>query len=1704
MSTASEIDAQPVGGDAIRSGLAQRINRSPRPSLLINELHAACTRCEACAKELTRLLERAPRIPWMIRRALHEAFGVDPDTLLLKVPAQLEGVTHSRELVEASLAVLAGQGTADGPLICTRDCQAYDALGKALGNDWPTRIDAANAVYWKGLAPGSWRSRRERWREVYAQWFSDQALLADGVGQLSEQGLAMAHGIAEAPTRQARAQAGGFWNDLRVSPLFWPGGRSLLLAGALHIYRVGDPRQVIFLPGLARVFHEFDSLGQLQERLPGLLGAHLTQLWQHLPLRRRHEVDSSSVVSTLSAPVPLLSDALHYSADSLIDNQWQSERDGALQINLAWLYPRNATRGAHGPALERMQALERLRRRWHLPRPLLPMALEYLRDWDRRRREGQVEFASLAPDLAISTREAKVRRHEQGLLALLDAQNLDLDTAAYRDFVALHQHWLAQRAAAWAVVDGHAHRLWDVTFWTHKAAGQQSRASQLLQAREQALRSEAQLQHRLALLSDRQLQLVQEVLDKPLASARGSSVTRVLSVALASGQRLPGALVFTTAEALQQPSSQQPTLLYMPGSRGGLQGFGSLAEVSAGLKASFKSPDDCGVWQAIARLERPQALAHIQALAVDESVSVVYTVIEGYALKEAIPAQVRGFNQMEQQLAAGKPVFSELADPGLSRGMLADEAANGLQVPPCDARVQALANIEVLRQAAVDARQSPAWLAHASTAQRKRYKRLRTQALSARHALEAGLLAQLPALETFAREALIARLKSVGLHPAVDIDRPLLDMPDDVSTQWEGHPQRPVGDSGIKTVVSQARTQFSLLQLALHGLDIDAPWAMQRLRRARYLDNTWKNTLTPDYLLKMIGELDLGGRYQRLITQTFYGENGASTGLQSTLLRAFRQGLQLDLFTAIGAGLSEAGQRLLNVALSASSAADLQREGYQVQLRSLRLEPLTLPHPRHIAGVLVIVDQVSGLCLVYWPHITTHQALTEYRDVATARQALIDLAQASVTLKALALKVAPGWEAQALGDYPGGLKRHHEPTNWTTVWEAWKNWSLAGLAQDLQAWFNSWRALPAKQSAEIEAEINEQRVQAPRGWLGLTPTDSHDMLALLAHSRVLAVQRQARSESNSQEELQAYRAWRLGEQADVRLRGLLSFVPGVSLGVKLYEMLLAARQVHLQATRHSLFELVVSVHQALFEMALTLSPAVSSRVGRGGGQLLARQALTQLHRHQGRVAGGRFYMRNALSVRTLKGLDDYRAPITLDNAVPLRGRNEGTYARAGEQLVFDGAEGYAVYRRPGESMLRLKNPLKPGEDEWVLHIQESRQWLLGADAPAPQPGPSNTRWRPWDSTAPGTGWAAPAPSPQATHARAVLASQGWQAWGLELSPEVTQELSASRRLYRVSGARPYDALRLGNKYYEVLPGGGGAPDDVVFITRAQPLAPNAHEDLARWLAGDRSTQPIPFTHGADGLWTPRQPLFDQPLSQSLGAAFPGLTQASRRFAAQRLVELADTGRSMTATRLLNIRATLDGWLPPAPGVAGQTDDLLRMLRPVTPTSRTSIYLGFDGVSPGFERVDFIVPFTLDASLRTPGATIAPMSKPYAMQKAVEQVLVRQGFVLEKVHKSNSIKLHNLVATHPKSGNVYFFLTRWTDSPSLQMRSGSGMQLSDAWFQAGSRNQWAWQRNVMARVRTAIAQGRLVKILAGIQHDPNSQTFTVFFVKLEGV
>lgn len=106
--------------------------------------------------------------------------------------------------------------------------------------------------------------------------------------------MALLQALIDAPSAEARQRAGGDWANVRASSLMWPGTPAVAIPGALHIYREGDPDgapHVIYLPGVVRNFYEYSSFFGLQCGLLKLVSESLfDELWQCLPLKRRHEL----------------------------------------------------------------------------------------------------------------------------------------------------------------------------------------------------------------------------------------------------------------------------------------------------------------------------------------------------------------------------------------------------------------------------------------------------------------------------------------------------------------------------------------------------------------------------------------------------------------------------------------------------------------------------------------------------------------------------------------------------------------------------------------------------------------------------------------------------------------------------------------------------------------------------------------------------------------------------------------------------------------------------------------------------------------------------------------------------------------------------------------------------------------------------------------------------------------------------------------------------------------------------------------------------------------------------------------------------------------------------------------------------------------------------------------------------------------------
>lgn len=1700
----------PSWHEQARAGLVGHLQRHPQPSQQIEQWCTADAHCAEVQKVLRRLLDHAPRITRVVSQALRTAFELEPTDLLFIEQLPAPQPPRIDTLLDRAMLLMrrglpAAYIDAYTSLSFKDDAQrkpgftAYQALHRVGTLKLSSLLDKAAEDYWQQLAYGSALTRQQRWRQLYPAFLADKALLAHAVNDLSDHGLALFQRLVDAPSPSLREQAGGAWARLAVRPLVWAGAgtQRVTISGGLHLtdatLRVGG-LQVVFIPGLSREFHEFASQDEMSRHFSERLEAPDVQaIWARLALGKRHEVLNSNATAPLPlrlAPVAALTgNALEYCADDALHTQWANEQLMARAFSAVHgVPPPSSTQ--HG-----LSSVERARELL-TQRPSLKVHLDFVLRQDAEYRRLEISFSQHRGSFAQRWQDAALKAAEDGLVALLDKADVGADSKGWDEVVSLRQQWQDQSALIRQLIEGHGPRFVEHAFWQGLADTGAKRHAVWVLAQRAAWRAQTRIQQHLGWIDAAMADGLSQLLSLP----RGRTEYRAVEVSIGTAgtalQPLMGVFAITTGAALTDWAARQSVVLCVPGLRGGMQAFGTLDDLSRRLEASLRNPHNPTLWSCVARNERLALKARVAALSADQRLQVYFAVNEGDLLLDCLKAQVRQHMQTDAWVGQGGRPFTEVSDLALTRQLLAAELADQLQLPSDTTLELAMTHVSLLRLASAEAKALPTWLASASRSVRKRYRCLQSRYLHSAQAFERTLWQRLPDLYTYAREALISRLTRDGFYPQLNLDQPLLDIPDDVTAQWKTHPERPVGDSGSQLIVSPQRSRYSLLQLALANLDPEAPWTRWRLQFARYLDPAWKDRLSADYLIKTIAELDVGGRYEQALEQLF--QDHPPDGVSSVLLyRPHEQQAEWALFNAQAQGLSAFAEKLFTTAMSARTAEDLNRHGYRLQLCSVRLVGHTLQHHRHVAGMVVMRDDVSGRCVIYWPGAPSHPAIRECADVEQARHTLMSQGGTAVGISALAKNLAPGWEEPALASYPRAIRQVAPGINWQRLGGALTTGmrhplaAIGLLAQTLIGWFRIKRSHPALDLQGAEEEVREQREAAPNHWLEIIPTTACHTLAWLAQAQVFELLRQVRSRSGSRASLKAYREWRLGEQADARLRGLLAFVPGISIGVNLYELLLALRRFHHSRDAHDALDVGFQTLISLLDVATYRVPAGKVRLR---GTLPVRPALNRLRQPRGNVSpGGAAVIGERLA--------HYRRELAVNDGIALKGpHDKDCRVKHGQQFFMDGEHAYAIYRRENERTLRLKSPDNDGQNELLLRIEEPRHWLLGADAPPPQPGPSTGVRRPWELAVGGTEWQPPdrLALPRVLQ-QPVLTNSTWQSWGLAMADDPPVSFSLSRRLYRVHGERSYDVVKLGRDYFELLPSGSKPTPDVIFIKRTEPLARHASDDFARWLSTHHTEQPIALTFGDDGLWTPRQPLFTHRLSDTIGAAFPGITPDSARFAAHRLVELADTERSMTATRLLSIRATLDDWLPPPPAMPGRTDDLFQMLRPQHRVHTSSINIGLEGMTAGFERLDFQLPDPLLTGLLLPGASVGARSE--AIQGAIRQIVERQGFRVWTVRKGNQVRAHNFILTHPNSNNLYYLFTCWTQRSTVSLALERRLILTDAWFRSRIDTAPVLERPQFAALKDALEQGRLVRMLAGIQlEEPRPPT--VFFVKLQ--
>ncbi len=1722
--------------------LSERLAASERPSLLLNRLQAALVRGLDSQHRLKRLFERAPQIGAVLEQILTEAFGHDPHRLLFTPSLRCGDGQMARTLVQVAMSLLRNPflslvpghavrlSLADEPDSVPRlDPEQVLARLKALGLS--SRIDSALRGYWHQPADDSDVSRRNRLIELHKLLFHDKALLAHGVDELSVAGFNMLMGLLDAPTPEARTLAGGRWARLTVSELLWPGTEqaTVALSGSLHLQGTGSAergRQVVFVPGMAAEFFEFAGHAEMQRRLPERFNAPGNyRLWQLLALQERHQLfpqpDRPALAYRFQPGAALADDALAHSALSRLDTQLASEWAAALLLNTPYMLPEGLVDAGRLTPLQAVEAMQESRTAL-TSLPPLGTALAQLLRRDERRRMLEITFGSLAADLPVRLRQGKLRQQERGLLKLLDEQDLGRDTPAYSELLARHERWRQQAADVQGLLqnrEGHAQS----AFWSTQDKDGHDLPGKLLKGRGQGLLLEAQLQHQLGLINRKELERVLDVLPQTLAQVRTPSETRVAAISLGptnSPWSLTGACIISTRPALADPRLSVSALLFVPGRLGGLQRFMTLDSLSQQLGISLLSPECEGLWPLIARDQRGEARRWVRRLPVGERIPIHYRSIETDALQQGLQQQIQDHLRVCQLIEGGLRPFSEISDASSSLQMLAHELEENLGVPGHDARERALDNVAVLQLGAAQAQGLPGWLAAASRADRQQYARLLAHYQKSAQALELKLERQLPDLDDFARGKIIARLKQDGFYPGLDIDKPLFDLPDSVERVWVGHPERAVGEAGPKSVVSEGRRTYSLLRLALENLDPQSSGSKRRLQHGRVLDPAWRQRLSPDYLIGMISALDLGGHYDSLIQRAFYGvDNPRLEPLrafdQTLLYRLVRQRARLELCSARQQGLSDWAAEVFERALGAEFAVDLRNERVELELYFVTFAGRAFARARHVGNAVVIHDKLCARALVYLPGAPHEQVLTEHADLAAAQRALVKIEQAPQRLADIAQRLAAGWEAEVIEGYPAeqdpGAARSTRlaPLRDDRALRVLKPLGVDSVAtlnptslfKAVKSWWTSEPEQPVADSVALEKEVKREVAENPEHWLRLKKTQRSDLSLILAHAFVLRAQQRARLLSNSSRQLSQTRELREREQRSAYWLRVLSVVPVVSVVVNVHDTAVALRRFHRSGDPRDAFELFKAAHMALVDVVLTLSPSGRPTwVARGlwPWALLKRIGRRQALLHTGATA----LKKVETAVKPRPVLPGYEVKMIADDAVALHGpTNAGSYVKNGVQFITDGSTHYEVYRPKGENALRLKKT-SVQDNELVLHIHEPGDYLLRADAPEPVPGPSRAIWhRPWEQPMPPPAARGPVLQWEWMSRRPALLSSDWRAWGLSLDSEQVLELSAPRGLYQRQGKiHKSRLLKLGDRYFELLPDGPGIHPDIVFLKRPGPLAARALTDFNHWWS-HLDEQPIPatFDHRTQ-TWTPRTPLFSVPSEQSLARPLEGMTQASQRRTLNRLIERSDMqGTSVTATRMIALRRLQEAWV--TRGV-----DMPVLFRELDgrPIQWRNYFIGESEGIADLSRLDFHPPHAIDHRIFNVRGLSRMTDLALNTERAVMTILRRHGFVVTETPKSRSFNSVNLFCSHPRSDRLFFVMLKWTKRRSVELPSSRGapQQLTDAWLRRIVDLRSRSRYRLLQPVRDALEQGRLVKMVAGLQRVPGTDRVVVFFVRVQ--
>lgn len=952
-----------------------------------NPLQAARLDINASTQAINHLLHPAPRLHRSLFSLIYREFqfSMDPDDTCLVFGHHEPYTTLS--VTELAVGLYCAQSFDERALQpffhYRRDPHRirgvrftpHTILTRAKSLDIAQALQESYDDYWGARATGSALSNREKIIELRQHYYSARARLAYCLYSLNQIGLEMANAIVDHPTASERESIeGSTTKHLRASSITFEeiASRNATIIDAFVIYSLDAPAgtQVAFIPGLGNEFFQFTSRTALETMLSERKAELQVKRTTVLPQDAK-SVTGFTYIPLTGNPLGLLSVAtpeplLHEMKSCRLDPQ-------SLLDNPARL-------------LDAATQLESAQRELYLSSlsPEVEQSIDKTLKSEQQQALNPLTFGSLPPNLPILYQSQLVEEQEQSIRAFLGEDDSDNPTEQPL-FVRLKQmiqrHRDAQKNTQ-RVIDNvlASPDDKDSRFWASD-----NRFSTLKHARREGLLAEATLQQALGSLSDSAFALLKALFDPP----QESPAYRLAELAIGTEGRhctLAGALLISSDTALQDPASERPALIYLPGEHGGLQSFNSLTELIKTVWRSLERMDEDLLLRHLKPEEQSDALDFIRSTG--GTIPLHVKTISGDGFEHSLQAQI----DLDASLA--QRIDRDTASPEEKRQQqeqLNRQTAQNLGVNIHEARDMAMDNTIQQALSRSFAKYLPQWLTQAPLTTRTQLAAELRGLADAQVAVQKLLDRDLPEPAEFVRALLAPHINNDALPP-ISANQIRIEIPELVEMRTE-HGRGPGPRPSIKIVeyVSPRRITLSLTELALLNIDD----AMQlRLKHARSYLQADTGTALADYgfsvekINRLIPTLNVASRYSQAITLAYDGastENAMAIAYRRELLAtAYAWEFALHCRIATRQPFTALGLQMLQATCQPDALGGVKHEGIDIEL----YQAIVLKNLIVLRNILFIHDKRSRHTLLYLPKAPNQKFITEHRDLLAAQHAL--------------------------------------------------------------------------------------------------------------------------------------------------------------------------------------------------------------------------------------------------------------------------------------------------------------------------------------------------------------------------------------------------------------------------------------------------------------------------------------------------------------------------------------------------------------------------------------------------------------------------------------------------------------------------------------------------------------------------------------------